>query len=448
MAIGWFVSRKENLEGFLVNNRRTPSWFLVFTVVSTNVGAGTLVAMTAEAYETGISWPLLSALVVIPAFFFVAFFGPRMKRFGDRFKAHTLGDFFGLRYSQANRILVGLILISSYFFFAAMQFVGVAALTTVMTGLSFNISLIISSIIVIIYTTMSGVKGDFYTDAAQFWVMSIVLFAVLVPLSWIAVGGSATLAALPPKYFDPFAFGGPIFFISALIFGLPLGVISMEIWQRAYAASSPKSARKVLAASGLVNLPFLILPALLGMSAAVLIPGIDKNMALFALMNHILPSGILGFGLAGILAALMSTVDSMILVGSATLLKDFYKSFINKKAQEKKLLKMGRLFTFLYGGAALIAAYTIADIIQILLIGVFLLLPIAPAIIGGLCWRRPTSKASFYSMLAGFLLAIVLLPLMPQLAFIPAFLVALILFVILSFLTKHAPSENTAIAEM
>jgi SSS family solute:Na+ symporter len=263
-----------------------------------------------------------------------------------------------------------------------------------------------------------------------------------MPLSLIKIGGFDAFATLPPKYFNPFSFGGPEFFFGGIIFGIPFMLVSMEIWQRIYASTDPQSAKKVFLLSGLINAPFLIFPAFLGISAALLYPNLDRDLALFNLMKDLLPSGILGLGFVGLLAAVMSTADSLILVGSATILKDFYISIINPQATEKQMLFLGRVFTLLFGLAGLTIAYAIPDIVQLQLIGAFTLLIFAPSVIGGLIWKKTTSKASFLSVMSGFLVTIILIPTLPKTAFIPGFLVSLITLIIVSYLTKHSPTEN------
>jgi Na+/proline symporter len=442
LGMGGILSKREKLDDFFVAGRKVRTSFLIFTTVSTSVGAGTLIAITAAAYDTGISYALTAAISIFVGYLLVAFLAPRIKKFGDDFKAHTLGDFYGARYSVKNQALVGIIILISYFFWLALQFVAIASLLRVITGWEFEVTLLLSALVTIIYTTLAGIKADIYTDIIQFLIITFVLFFLLMPLSLIKIGGFDAFATLPPKYFNPFSFGGPEFFFGGIIFGIPFMLVSMEIWQRIYASTDPQSAKKVFLLSGLINAPFLIFPAFLGISAALLYPNLDRDLALFNLMKDLLPSGILGLGFVGLLAAVMSTADSLILVGSATILKDFYISIINPQATEKQMLFLGRVFTLLFGLAGLTIAYAIPDIVQLQLIGAFTLLIFAPSVIGGLIWKKTTSKASFLSVMSGFLVTIILIPTLPKTAFIPGFLVSLITLIIVSYLTKHSPTEN------
>lgn len=435
LTVGFLVGRKEDLEGFLVNNRKTKTMLLIFTIVSTAVGMGALIGISSAAYETGISYGLSAILAGFLGLLFVALFAPKIKRFGDEHKAHTIGDWFGIKYSNKNRLLVSIVVLIAYFFYLALQFVGVSGLIHVATGFDFQIALIISSLVTIAYVAFAGIKSDFYTDAVQFFVMVFVLFFVLVPASIKDLGGLSFLAELPAKYFDPFAFGGIGFFFGILILGLPMLLVGMDFWQRIYAANDEKEARKVFIWSSLLMIVFLVPAIIIGLAASQLLTGINPDFVLFELMKQKLPIGILGLGIAGVLATAMSTIDSMILVGSATILKDIHKTFINPKLTEKQMLKMGRIYTVGFGILGLIVAFLIPNIIQLNIIGASTLMVFSPAVIGGFIWKEATAKGSFWSILIGVLATFALLPVMPKTSFLPGTLLSLILFILVSKIT-------------
>ncbi len=440
LVVGLVVGKRENLEGFLVNNRKTKMFLLIFTIVSTGVGMGTFLGISSSAYQTGISYGITIILASIFGVLLIALFAPRIKNFGDKYGAHTLGDWFGIRYSKKNRLLVAIVILISYFFLTAMQFVGIAGIIKISTGIDFRIALIISSLITIIYTSAAGIKSDFYTDAVQFFVIVLTLIFVLIPLSLIKVGGLSFVNTLPKTYFDPFAFGGYSFFFGGIMFGAVAFLVGMEIWQRIYASTSASEARKAFLWSAVIlvilNLPII----LLGLMAIKVVPGLSTpDFALFELMRQILPTGFLGLGIAGILAAAMSTVDSMILVGSATILKDIHKSFINQNLSEKTMLRFGRIYTFIFGIFCLVVAYLLPNIIQLQIIGAAMLAILAPAVIGGFIWKKSTAQGSFWSILIGLIVTFGLYPVAPTLSFIPGTLTSVVLFIIVS---KFTYKEN------
>src|SRR5205807_6523862 len=118
--------------------------------------------------------------------------------------------------------------------------------------------------------------------------------------------------------------------------------VTMETWQRIYASTSGRSARWALIFSGLAIIAFYLLSAFLGMVTKVVQPNlIDRNQAIFVLMKRFLPKAVLGLGVAAFMAAFISAVNTMIMVTSATLTKDFYKGWLKPDATERQLLTAG-----------------------------------------------------------------------------------------------------------
>ncbi|MFA4820300.1 MAG: sodium:solute symporter family protein [Candidatus Aenigmatarchaeota archaeon] len=436
LAVGFYVGKNEKLDDFLVNRRKTKLLLLVTSLVSSTAGAGFIFGAASGAYQSGMSFGITLTLAYVPGLILVGYFAPKINKFGRKYNAHTIGDFFAIRYSNRVRLIVALMTIIAFFIYVAMQFVAIASLIKIITGLDFTIGLFASALATIAYVAVSGIKSDFYTDFVQFWLMIVFLFILLIPIGFINLGGVDSLKALPPSYFDPFAFGGIEFFIGGLILGIPILLVSMDMWQKIYAAESEKTAKRVFQLGALIIIPFAILPTVIGMMGAVAVPNSDPNSIVFILMTNFLPVGLLGLGLAGILAVVMSTIDSMLMVGTATLTKDFYKTFINKTADETKMLKIARIFTVLFGLLGLLTAFLYSDILQLGLVGTFILVVLLPPLIGAFFWKRANSAAAFWSTLVGFVVLLIFLPSMPKTAFIPSILSGVIIFVALCYTTK------------
>lgn len=439
LGVGFFLGRKESSEGFFVNNRKTKTFLLVFTAVSTSVGGGTVIGMASAAYSSGISLGLSFATLSVVGWILVAWLAPRIKSFGDKTGAYTFGDFFAARYSSATRKIGSIVILLSYLTFTAIQFVALAKMTEVIGGINFEIALVAAALTAIAYTALAGLKGDIYTDAIQFFVMFPV-FVFLFFASFSKIGFSQFLAGIPADYFNPFNYAGPSFFIGAIAFGFPLLLVSMEVWQRVFAAVDGKTARRAFLFSGLLKVVFISTSIIIGLLAFQLVPGINKDTAIFVLMKELLPSGILGLGFASILAVLMSTVDSMIMVGSATLTKDYYLvKYPN--VDEKKKIFIGRVSALLFGLIAFFVALIFQDIVRLSVTSVQILGIFAPALLGGLIWRRSSAQAAFWSILVGFIATLILLPFKPDTAFIPAILLSIIIFVVLSLWSGRKNQE-------
>ncbi|MCB9809353.1 sodium:solute symporter family protein [Candidatus Peribacteria bacterium] len=378
-----------------------------------------------------------------------AWFAPKLKWFGDTYGAHTIGDFFSHRYSRASHLVSSGWILLVYLLLTAAQFVGLTALLTVWTGMDFQILIWFAAISTIIYTAFAGIKSDFYTDVIHCIIMFVVLFMVLLPITITDLGDLNRLQELPPSFFNPFAYGGVSFFIAGIVFGIGGIFVTMELWQRVYASTSAKSATRALLYSLAIIILFYAVSTFFGLSMKILDPGLaNKNQTLFALMQLKLPSGILGLGIAGFMAIFISTINSTIMVASATLSKDFLiDNSRATKLTEKQKLTYSRMATLICGAVGMGIAAVFPDLITLSVNALFMLLIIVPAVIGGFFWQRATAKGATYSLVAGTITLLLFLFMDAETAFVPAFLVSLVVFVVVSLSTQHAPDEDTSIVK-
>ncbi|MFH1759147.1 MAG: sodium:solute symporter family protein [Patescibacteria group bacterium] len=435
LGFGLFISRKEDTDGFFVNNRKTKLFLLIFTSLSTSVGAGTVLGVASAAYTTGISFALSFIVMSALGWWLIGYLAPRIKVWADRNKAYTLGDFWESRFSHRTRIIGGAVTLLSFFFLTAIQFVAFARLIEVVTNVNFYTALVATALVTIVYTVLAGIKGDFYTDAIQFFVMfPVFIFLLVKGFSIISLGD--LFSSVPPEFLSPYNFAGPVFFYASVILGFALLVTSMDVWQRIFAANSAKTARMAFYLTGVLKVIVISASMIIGFMALRLVPGVEADSAIFALMAKILPTGLLGLGFASIFAILMSTVDSMIMVGSATLTKDFYLVH-HPQTDAKKTLRIGRLTALLFGLIGLMVAFAIPSIVRLSVTSVQMLLIFAPAILGGLLWKRVNEKAAFWSILLGFIATLVSLPFIPNYAFLPGLIVCSVTFFFFVFKNKQ-----------
>ena len=444
---GWavYIGLRQTADDFLVLSRRASFLLVLFSIVSTWVGIGTTVATASASFENGISLGLTAASGGILGILIAAWFAPILKRFGDKFAAHSLGDFFGIRYSYVARIAAAAIIFFVYMQLTAAQFVGLASLLKVWSGLNFEIVVWFAAISTVIYTAFAGIKSDFYTDVVHFFVMFVVLFIFLLPITLDAIGGVSELGAqLPSSFFDPFAHGGIAFFIAGLIFGGGSVFVTMEFWQRIYSSKSEKTAQWALLCSIFIIIAFYSVSVFFGLAARILFPELaNPDHSIFVLMENLLPAGILGFGLAGFMAVFISTVNSTIMVASATFTKDFYAANSKKPVIPDEMLKIARLGTFICGVAGVGFAFLLPDIVALSVNSLLMLLILLPSVVFGFFWKCATSTAATASISAGFIFTMGFSVFIDaETAFAPGFLISLIVFVVVSRLTKHAESEN------
>lgn len=438
-----YVGLRETSEDFLILSRKAPLFLVMFSVVSTWVGTGTTVATAASGYDTGISLGFTAAIGGVIGVIVAALFTPRLKWFGDVYQAHTIGDFFLIRYSKRSLKISSSLILIIYFMLTAAQFVGLTTILQVWSGVDFKILVWFAAISTIIYTAFAGIKSDFYTDVIHFFVMFIVLFFVLLPITMTKIGGFEQLYTLPVSYFDPFKYGGISFFIAGIFFGIGSVFVTMELWQRIYASSTAKSAKYALLMSAFIIIFFYLTSTVFGMSLKLLIPNLgNRDQALFILMKNYLPQGILGLGLAGFMAIFISTINSTIMVASATLTKDFFISANSKKLTDKEKLHFGRIATFICGFIGLAIAFAFPNLVALSVNSLFMLLILVPSIVGGFFWKRATENGALYSILSGLVTLVLFFFYNPETAFAPAFFISLITFVLVSLFTQHNSEED------
>jgi len=218
---------------------------------------------------------------------------------------------------------------------------------------------------------------------------------------------------------------------------MPSVIGSMDMWQRIYAAKSEETAQKYLYYSGIFLFLVLLTFSYIGIffRNSNFLKGVKPELISATIINGI-PHIWLPILLIGLLAALMSTADSMLMVLSATWTHDIYKPW--KKVQdEKKLLKMGKNSILVIGIIPVFLAWGLPNFMQLLGNALSSLAILTPAILGGLYLRKPKPKAAYLSIKIGFIIMIVAIFLsfflanseVVYMAQVFAFIIAVIVFI-------------------
>ena len=214
----------------------------------------------------------------------------------------------------------------------------------------------------------------------------------------------------------------------------------MELWQRIFAAESIETAKKAFYLSAIIQ-PFLIGSGVfIGITAAALYPNIEGKEALFRVMIEFLPEGLLGLGLVSVLAILMSTVNSLVLVGGSTLYAGIFKHKIERKT-ERKQLRWLQILTLCFGLFSLLLAFIFTDLVKLLLMGAFIMMPMTPAIMWAVFSKNRNPNIAIASMILGLLTTILLINTMPETAFAPGFIVSLLVMALGKYFYKRQKHE-------
>lgn len=423
----------QGIEGYLVNRRATKLLLLVTSIVSTNVGAGFFLSVAAESYVTGISFGVSMMIVSTVTSLTIAALSGKVKSLADAGNAHTIPELLAQRYeSPLVGIVAAVIIVAGYLFVTALQFVGIGSVGSVISGINFSNILLLSGVVTVAYTAIGGIRSDLVADAISFAIL-VAILVIVVPV--IAISDHVKLSALPATHLDLFAFGGVSFFMLSIVLAAVSSFMFMELWQRVFAAESVKTAQRAFIASAIVQPIFIGVGIFLGLSASLLYKDVDKSEAIFKLMAQFLPPGFLGLGLVAVLVVLMTTVNSLVLVGGSILFTGIVRPRLGNVADKKQLVWV-RFLTIIFGFCALGLAYLLPDLVRLLLMGAFVMMPICPAIAWALFSQRRSAASAVMSMLTGILVTLILLPRMPNTAFGPGFLVSTLVILIFHFLQK------------
>ena len=333
LLIGYFSSKKnKNAEDFFVSGRSLNKWTAANTMAATAIGSGTTIGVCTMAYEAGVagSWILIGYSL---GFVLIALLiGKKIYRLD----ALTLTDVIGSHYNSTVRNLTTLLVLISYVGIACAQFIALGNIMSVLLGIDFKVSVVICGIVVILYTTMGGLSALSKTDSYQLIINLIGIMVILPILGFkLTHGFTDIVATLPASHFSMGAYGtaATLGFFSWII---PQAFLSQELWVRIFACKDEKLAvQSTMIASVGIYLPYAVSVVSCGLIAATLIPGLSGDSVLPTLISRLGSPVTQGILLAGLIAAVMSCADSVLLVSSSNLVHDFYGNMLGKKVKNE-----------------------------------------------------------------------------------------------------------------
>lgn len=407
-GVAWYFSRRESLEGYFINNKRTGLWLLTMASFATMIGAGSTVAIVSESYRTGISYGITFPLAIILGSIVLIVLSKKIKKAADEYDAYTVVEYFEKRFDRKNKILALILQIFMIVAVLGTQSIAMASLASVLIGINLKLAFLLAAGVTVLYITIGGLKIDFITDLIQSFII-IGLFLVLGAVVFLRIGGITGLASsLPPGHLDLFAFAGPAWFFAVIIFG-GLLYLGSSTWQRIAASKNQKTARN----SYILTIPFFVVFSLIlllvGLSSRLLLPGLENpDLALFSLIQSTLPSWLVGIGFAAIFAVIMSSMDSEVIAGSTIIYRSLFKK---QHFSNRKELFNARLITALFGIAGFSLAFFVENIVSMSLFASYLTITTAIPLIVSLYSKKISANAIFFALLISVLSLVILFPL-------------------------------------
>jgi solute:Na+ symporter, SSS family len=429
MGIGYFLKKGiSTSEDFLTSGRSVPLWITSLAFIATNMGAQEMIGMCASGAKYGLMTVNFYWIGAIPAMIFVGVF---MMPFYYGSKARSVPEYLKMRFDEKTRGFNALTFAVMTVFSSGISMYALGLMFQLVLGWDFTMSVILSAVIVLIYTYLGGLTSAIYNEVLQFFLIVL----GFTPLSYLAVqkaGGWAGMSARLPEVmthtwkFTGAAADNPMgieWF--GMIFGLGF-VLSFGYWctnylvvQRAMAANSMNSARNtpVVATFPKVLIPFVVIipgiaaVALMNMHLGYSVPfkpdGItrDYDQVLTTLMAQFYPTGMLGLGITALMASFMSGMAGNVTAFNTVFTYDIYQSYIRKDAPDRHYLWVGRMTTI--GGVILSIACAylarqynnIMDLLQ--LVFSFVNAPLFATFLLGMFWKRSTGHGAFTGLVSG-----------------------------------------------
>lgn len=490
LGIGYLARRQVSSSlDFFLSGRSLPAWVTGLAFISANLGAVEVMGMSANGAKYGLPTVHYFWIGAIPAMLFL---GIVMMPFYYGSKVRSVPEFMRRRFGKPAHLVNGVSFAAAQILIAGANLFLLASVVKLLLGWPLWVSIVVAAAIVLSYTALGGLSAAIYNEVLQFFVIVI----ALVPLTIIGLvkvggwqglvdkvtnspGGTAQLHSWPGDNLT--GFGNNILSILGIVFGLGF-VLSFGYWttnfvevQRAMASRSMSAARRtpIIGAFPKMLVPFIVI--IPGMIAAVTVSeyvkdkqvlldggtaesGVTFNNALLLLMRDLLPNGMLGIAIAGLLASFMAGMAANLSSFNTVFTYDIWQTYVKKDKPDHYYLNLGRVVTsagtILAIGTAFIASQSsnILDYLQDLFS--FFNAPLFATFILGMFWKRMTPHAGWSGLVLGTASAITVwglskagvLGLTGQgISFVAAgtaFVVDIVVSVVVSLATRPKPDEE------
>lgn len=407
------IRKVKNAGDYYVAGHSFGPLVLMATVCATIIGGSGLMGRAGVAYSSGFKAVMTAVPYLLGMFIFSGISG-RISDVGLVHNITSMPELFEKRFGKEAKIILALMVAFTMMGTVASQVTATATIINMLggdIGISYEAGALIACIVFMVYTATSGLFGVVYTDVLQFYILLLFVYILIPSASLFRVGGFANFAAnLDPALVKPYINGS---IAGDIVTYLVFTMAGAEMWQRAFAAKNRKVAKKGMFLGTAVYGVTIALVYFMGIIAHQIIG--DDVLAAYgttdavvpALAIRVLPAGLTGLALAGILSVIMSTADSYLLVSVQTCVHDIGKTLFPGKISEKAEIRLSRLFSVLLPLLALIIALYYKNAYDILMFAWSFYAAAAglPAF-AALYWRKATKQGVIAGMLAGFAVCI------------------------------------------
>lgn len=410
LGLAFAIRRKtKTLDDFFVGGRSFSHWYNVNTMAATAIGSGTTIGVAGMAFTDGISGGWILVGYAIGFCLIAVLIAERL----HQMRSVTMTDVIADRFGPRARSVASILILVQYLGIAAAQVLALGVLASSLLGISQQTSIIAMGVFMIVYTVVGGLFSISLVDVFQMVLIAIGVMVIIPFIGLREVGGASGLAdGLGSGYFDPWAMGAAGL-IGTLAWIIPQGFLSQELWIRVLAAKDPRTARQsTLVASLAVYLPYMVSVVVIGLCGAVLLPGIEPDSVIPQLISDFTPAVVQGILYAALLAVLMSTATSVMLVAGSNLIKDIVLPLDRRHAaarSERALLIASKLAVVVIGVFSIALALSAEGIIELMQdVATPYVGALFPIILAAFFWQRAHAGAVIVTMVVSLVLSAVL----------------------------------------
>jgi SSS family solute:Na+ symporter len=443
LGIGYLARRQVSTSlDFFLSGRSLPAWVTGLAFVAANLGAIEVMGMSANGAQYGMPTAHYFWIGAVPAMLFL---GIVMMPFYYGSKVRSVPEFMLRRFGRPAHLVNAISFAVAQVLIAGINLFLLASVVNLLLGWPIWVSVIVAAAIVLTYTALGGLSAAIFNEVLQFFV----IVAALLPLTIVGLykvggwqglvdrvssgpGGAEQLHSWPGNQLT--GFGSNLLSVLGLVFGLGF-VLSFGYWttnfvevQRAMAARSMSAARRtpIIGAFPKMLFPFIvIIPGMIagvsvaelaGENKAALLAGGDApsgatfNDALLLLMRDLLPNGMLGVAIAGLLASFMAGMAANLSSFNTVFTYDIWQDYLVRDRPDGYYLRTGRVVTaaatvLAIGTAFIAASYAnLMDYLQQLFS--FFNAPLFATFILGMFWKRMTPAAGWLGLVSGMASAV------------------------------------------
>ncbi|WP_017211810.1 sodium/proline symporter PutP [Clostridium beijerinckii] len=459
LTIGYYSYKKtSNLSDYMIGGRGLGPLVTALSAGASDMSGWMLMGLPGAVYLTGISNIWIGIGLTVGAYFNYLLLAPRFRVYTEIANdSMTIPDYLENRFKDKSNILrlvSGIVILVFFILYVSSGLVAGGKLFVDTYKLTYTMGVVVTLSVVVLYTYYGGFLAVSLTDFFQGTLMFICLITVPV-VAYMNIGVDPgtfvnKVKAIDPKLFDIFRGTSIASIISLLAWGLGyFGQPHIIVrFMAIKSAKELKSARRIGIGWMAIGLLGAVVSGIIGLVYFTEhnTPLSDPETVFLRLGDILFHPFITGIILSAVLAAIMSTISSQLLVCSSSITKDFYLAFFNKKASEKQQMVIGKLAVLVVAAFATVLAYlpnkTILDIVGQAWAGFGS--SFGPVLLLSLYWKRMTKWGALSGMIVGgitVLLWIVLGLSSFLYEMIPGFSLSLLSVIIVSLLTKKPDSD-------